>query len=71
MIINGSKYFKALLKIFSKFQFVMRNLVKRYIAQLQRCKQQNEGITEDDVAEIKQVLLLQMIYLILNLSVSM
>uniref|UniRef100_A0A0R3S1I8 Uncharacterized protein n=1 Tax=Elaeophora elaphi TaxID=1147741 RepID=A0A0R3S1I8_9BILA len=32
----------------------MRNLVKRYIAHLQRCKQQTEGITEDDVAEIKQ-----------------
>ncbi|EFO13395.1 hypothetical protein LOAG_15134 [Loa loa] len=32
----------------------MRNLVKRYIAQLQRCKQQTEGITEEDVEEIKQ-----------------
>lgn len=33
----------------------MRNLVKRYIAQMQRCKQQAEGVTEDDVTEIKQV----------------
>ncbi|VDO81765.1 unnamed protein product [Onchocerca flexuosa] len=32
----------------------MRNLVKRYIAQLQRCKQQGEAIIEDDLAEIKQ-----------------
>lgn len=33
----------------------MRNLVKRYIAQMQRCKQQSEGVSEDDVNEIKQV----------------
>uniref|UniRef100_A0A0M3I9C4 Group II intron reverse transcriptase/maturase n=1 Tax=Ascaris lumbricoides TaxID=6252 RepID=A0A0M3I9C4_ASCLU len=32
----------------------MRNLVKRYIAQMQRCKQQSEGVSEDDVNEIKQ-----------------
>ncbi|VDN24436.1 unnamed protein product [Cylicostephanus goldi] len=34
--------------------FVTRNLVKRYIAQMQRTKQQNEGVSEDDVNEIKQ-----------------
>ena len=37
-----------------KFQFVTRNLVKRYIAQMQRVKQKSEGVTEDDVNEIKQ-----------------
>lgn len=42
---------------YSHFQFVMRNLVKRYIAQMQRCKQRSEGVSEDDVNEIKQVLL--------------
>ncbi|VDK46077.1 unnamed protein product [Anisakis simplex] len=35
-------------------RFVMRNLIKRYIAQMQRCKQQREGVNEDDVNEIKQ-----------------
>uniref|UniRef100_A0A183F6Q5 Uncharacterized protein n=1 Tax=Heligmosomoides polygyrus TaxID=6339 RepID=A0A183F6Q5_HELPZ len=35
-------------------RFVTRNLVKRYIAQMQRVKQQNEGVSEDDVNEIKQ-----------------
>ncbi|CAG9537651.1 unnamed protein product [Cercopithifilaria johnstoni] len=39
---------------FRSVRFVMRNLVKRYIAHLQRCKQQAESITEDDIAEIKQ-----------------
>ncbi|VBB31478.1 unnamed protein product [Acanthocheilonema viteae] len=39
---------------FRSIRFVMRNLVKRYIAQMQRCKQQIESVTEDDVAEIKQ-----------------
>ncbi len=31
-----------------------RNLVKRYISQQQRLKQQSGGVTEDDVNEIKQ-----------------
>ncbi|VDM59910.1 unnamed protein product [Angiostrongylus costaricensis] len=35
-------------------RFVTRNLVQRYIAQMQRVKQRNEGVTEDDVNEIKQ-----------------
>lgn len=33
----------------------MRNLVKRYIAHLQRCKQLTEGVTEEHIAEIKEV----------------
>ncbi|CAJ0580585.1 unnamed protein product, partial [Mesorhabditis spiculigera] len=52
---------KSMRKIISKistreadFRFVTRNLVKRYIAQMQRMKQQNEGVSEDDVNEIKQ-----------------
>ncbi|ULT98577.1 hypothetical protein L5515_003035 [Caenorhabditis briggsae] len=36
------------------FIFVTRNLVQRYIAQMQRMKQQSEGVSEDDVNEIKQ-----------------
>ncbi|PIC40904.1 hypothetical protein B9Z55_008499 [Caenorhabditis nigoni] len=35
-------------------RFVTRNLVQRYIAQMQRMKQQSEGVSEDDVNEIKQ-----------------
>ena len=34
------------------FQAVMRNLVRRYVTQEQR-KAENEGVTEDDVNEIK------------------
>lgn len=32
----------------------MRNLVKRFVAHVQRVKQQAEGVSEDDVNEIKQ-----------------
>lgn len=32
----------------------MRNLIKRYVAHIQRQKQQAEGVSEDDVNEIKQ-----------------
>uniref|UniRef100_A0AAF5DAU8 Transient receptor ion channel domain-containing protein n=1 Tax=Strongyloides stercoralis TaxID=6248 RepID=A0AAF5DAU8_STRER len=38
----------------SVFGFVSKNLIKRYIAQMQRRKQMNEGVSEDDVNEIKQ-----------------
>lgn len=36
------------------YRFVSKNLIKRYIAQMQRRKQMNEGVSEDDVNEIKQ-----------------
>ncbi|MCP9258235.1 Transient receptor potential-gamma protein [Dirofilaria immitis] len=51
---SESKILKTINKRENNYRFVMRNLVKRYIAQSQRCKQQTEGITEDDVAEIKE-----------------
>ena len=35
-----------------KYQAIMRNLVRRYVTQEQR-KAENEGVTEDDVNEIK------------------
>ena len=35
-----------------KYQSIMRNLVRRYVTQEQR-KAENEGVTEDDVNEIK------------------
>merc|ERR1719347_400158 len=35
-----------------QFQAIMRNLVRRYVTQEQR-KAENEGVTEDDVNEIK------------------
>merc|ERR1719208_799749 len=35
-----------------KYQEIMRNLVRRYVTQEQR-KAENEGVTEDDVNEIK------------------
>merc|ERR1719220_1032296 len=35
-----------------KYQTIMRNLVRRYVTQEQR-KAENEGVTEDDVNEIK------------------
>ncbi|CAP33605.2 Protein CBR-TRP-2 [Caenorhabditis briggsae] len=38
----------------NNYRFVTRNLVQRYIAQMQRMKQQSEGVSEDDVNEIKQ-----------------
>ena len=37
-----------------KYQSVMRDLVKRYIMQVQRGSQ-TQGVTEDDINEIKQV----------------
>ncbi|KAM3723050.1 Transient receptor potential-gamma protein [Dirofilaria immitis] len=52
--IRNQKILKTINKRENNYRFVMRNLVKRYIAQSQRCKQQTEGITEDDVAEIKE-----------------
>merc|ERR1719420_1330287 len=35
-----------------KYQAIIRNLVRRYVTQEQR-KAENEGVTEDDVNEIK------------------
>merc|ERR1740131_162055 len=35
-----------------RYQAIMRNLVRRYVTQEQR-KAENEGVTEDDVNEIK------------------
>jgi hypothetical protein len=49
------KILKAVSQREANYQFVMRNLVKRYIAHQQRCKQQTDGISVDDVNEIKQV----------------
>ncbi|KAL8569260.1 hypothetical protein ACOMHN_029881 [Nucella lapillus] len=37
-----------------KYQAVMRDLVKRYIMQKQRTRQGGEGVTEDDINELKQ-----------------
>lgn len=37
----------------AKYQAVVRNLVKRYVTNMQRT-QQAEGVSEDDVNEIKQ-----------------
>ncbi|XP_067663770.1 transient receptor potential-gamma protein-like isoform X3 [Haliotis asinina] len=37
-----------------KYQAVMRDLIKRYIMQKQRGPQRGEGVTEDDVNELKQ-----------------
>uniref|UniRef100_A0A914VMF5 Transient receptor ion channel domain-containing protein n=1 Tax=Plectus sambesii TaxID=2011161 RepID=A0A914VMF5_9BILA len=45
---------KAVSQREANFQFVTRNLVKRYIAHVQRLKQNAEGVSEDDVNEIKQ-----------------
>lgn len=36
-----------------RYQSIMRNLVRRYVTVEQR-KAENEGVTEDDVNEIKQ-----------------
>ncbi|VDK86198.1 unnamed protein product [Litomosoides sigmodontis] len=52
--IRNQKILKTINKRENNYRFVMRNLVKRYIAQLQRCKQQTESIIEDEIAEIKQ-----------------
>lgn len=45
---------KAVSQKEANYTFVTRALVKRYIAHVQRNKQQSEGVTEDDVNEIKQ-----------------
>ncbi|XP_033743329.1 LOW QUALITY PROTEIN: transient receptor potential-gamma protein-like [Pecten maximus] len=37
-----------------RYQAVMRDLIKRYIMQKQRGPERGEGVTEDDVSEIKQ-----------------
>ncbi|XP_076446339.1 short transient receptor potential channel 4-like [Babylonia areolata] len=37
-----------------KYQAVMRDLVKRYIMHKQRTRQGGEGVTEDDINELKQ-----------------
>jgi len=39
--------------VFGIFQSIMRNLVRRYVTVEQR-KSDNQGVTEDDVNEIKQ-----------------
>uniref|UniRef100_A0A915HER7 Ion transport domain-containing protein n=1 Tax=Romanomermis culicivorax TaxID=13658 RepID=A0A915HER7_ROMCU len=48
------KILKAVSLKETNYQFVMRSLVKRYVAFVQRVKQQAEGVSEDDVNEIKQ-----------------
>lgn len=48
------KILKAVSQKEANYQFVMRSLVKRYVAFVQRTKQQSEGVSEDDVNEIKQ-----------------
>ncbi|ETN68270.1 hypothetical protein NECAME_15916, partial [Necator americanus] len=52
---SNQKILRVVNDLESNYRFVTRNLVKRYIAQMQRVKQQNEGVSEDDVNEIKQV----------------
>uniref|UniRef100_A0A0N5CG21 ANK_REP_REGION domain-containing protein n=1 Tax=Strongyloides papillosus TaxID=174720 RepID=A0A0N5CG21_STREA len=51
-------YYRRTLRVIAEresvFGFVSKNLIKRYIAQMQRRKQLNEGVSEDDVNEIKQ-----------------
>ncbi|KAK6745871.1 hypothetical protein RB195_012156 [Necator americanus] len=51
---RNQKILRVVNDLESNYRFVTRNLVKRYIAQMQRVKQQNEGVSEDDVNEIKQ-----------------
>ncbi|KAJ1366543.1 anthranilate synthase component I [Parelaphostrongylus tenuis] len=51
---RNQKILRVVNDLESNYRFVTRNLVKRYIAQMQRVKQRNEGVTEDDVNEIKQ-----------------
>ena len=40
--------------LFKTFQAVMRDLIKRYIMAKQRSPQRGEGVTEDDINELKQ-----------------
>uniref|UniRef100_A0A5S6QSI2 ANK_REP_REGION domain-containing protein n=1 Tax=Trichuris muris TaxID=70415 RepID=A0A5S6QSI2_TRIMR len=53
-----SQRLQRILKNFSqtenKYQLVVRNLVKRYIAHVQHRKQKAEGIVEDEISEVKQ-----------------
>ncbi|KAE9419798.1 hypothetical protein Angca_004189, partial [Angiostrongylus cantonensis] len=51
---RNQKILRVVNNLESNYRFVTRNLVQRYIAQMQRVKQRNEGVTEDDVNEIKQ-----------------
>ncbi|KAJ1366541.1 anthranilate synthase component I [Parelaphostrongylus tenuis] len=51
---RNQKILRVVNDLESNYRFVTRNLVKRYVAQMQRVKQKNEGVTEDDVNEIKQ-----------------
>ncbi|WKY02200.1 hypothetical protein Q1695_015872 [Nippostrongylus brasiliensis] len=51
---RNQKILRVVNDLESNYRFVTRNLVKRYIAQMQRVKQQSEGVSEDDVNEIKQ-----------------
>ncbi|MFH4980508.1 hypothetical protein AB6A40_007217 [Gnathostoma spinigerum] len=51
---RNQRILKVVNKRENNYRFVTRNLVKRYIAQMQRCKQRSEGVSEDDVNEIKQ-----------------
>ncbi|KAK5978775.1 TRP (Transient receptor potential) channel family [Trichostrongylus colubriformis] len=51
---RNQKILRVVNDLESNYRFVTRNLIKRYIAQMQRMKQQNEGVSEDDVNEIKQ-----------------
>ncbi|VDP15649.1 unnamed protein product [Soboliphyme baturini] len=48
------KILKRVSDMENNYQFVIRNLVKRYIANIQHKKQNMEGVTEDDIAELKQ-----------------
>ena len=42
------------LSVCLSLQAVMRDLIKRYIMQKQRTRQGGEGVTEDDINELKQ-----------------
>ncbi|VDM98542.1 unnamed protein product [Thelazia callipaeda] len=51
---RNQKILQVVNKRENNYRLVMRNLVKRYIAQIQRCKRQIKEVTEDDITEIKQ-----------------
>ncbi|XP_055340739.1 transient receptor potential-gamma protein-like isoform X2 [Paramacrobiotus metropolitanus] len=50
---SSTKMIKKITQREAKYQAVVRNLVKRYVTNMQRT-QQAEGVSEDDVNEIKQ-----------------
>ncbi|KAF8359702.1 trp-2, partial [Pristionchus pacificus] len=52
--IRTQKIIKVVNERENNYRFVTRNLTKRFIAQTQRLKQQNMGVNEDDISEIKQ-----------------